>query len=551
MKNINNLKYISQKEIKEVIHSYIEKELNSSELISTLSPATINIIENLAAGASSFMIYHSMMMKNERFLSTAVLESSIFSLAKDYSYNMSRAVSPKLTLIYNGIDTIILKEGQTLGTYGDSNLIYTGDNVTIEKGDRIQVCLGKYYTITENIKLVDNALSYILRPNELLSIDNDQIKIYINKKKIEISKMVEDFAVWNSIVDFSISNIATKLMICDNQFKYGKFLIENDLIELKYLETNGYEGNIDVKKIEADKRFLVDTIDTLGVAPEPISKIRELAPLFYTTQRRMVNEKDHIYIASSNPHFKSVGYKKDGGKPLKVMIEVADTTKAFYSILIDQRPYTYVKKPTDTGADIIKGLMKLIKVNSQVETLMNKDAFILARDSRNDTEITLSDGITKHVVQENVKPSCCTVYLYYVKHNVTDDPIELTDEEENSVADFLEKYKFEGVRILLLPASKIAKEIKVKIKVKDVKYTDEVTRAVKEILSEYELKVHTEFLYGEMLARVAKIEIMDLETKDMVRPVEYILPNQEVFDIAQTPDNYIKFVNIDINYIKD
>ena len=44
---------------------------------------------------------------------------------------------------------------------------------------------------------------------------------------------------------------------------------------------------------------------------------------------------------------------------------------------------------------------------------------------------------------------------------------------------------------------------------------------------------------------------MDLETKDMVRPVEYILPNQEVFDIAQTPDNYIKFINVDINYIKD
>lgn len=551
MKQINNLRYISQKGIKAEIHKYIEKELNSNELIDTLSPATINIIENITAGATSFMIYHSMMMKNERFLSTAILESSVFNLAKDYSYNMSRAVCPKISLIYNSTETLVIKEGQSLGKIGyNSNLVYTGKNITIEKGDKITVCVGRFFSITNNVKLENNALNYILEPNELLSIDNDQVKIYINKKEAEISRLVEDFAVWNSIVDFSITNKATKLMVCDNQFKYGKYIIENDLVEIKYLETNGYTGDIDVRTIEADKRFLVDEILTLGVAPEPISKIRELAPLFYTTQRRMVTVKDHIYIATSNPHFKSVGYKKDGGKPLKVKIQVSDATKEFYTILIDQRPYTYVRKANDTKSDIVNGLIKLLSVNSQVEAIADTDAFIFARDSRNETEVDITEGMQKFILQENVKPPCCTVYLYYVMHDVIDDPISLTPEEENSVADFLEKYKFEGVRIILLPANKVSKDIKLSIKVTDARYAEEVTKRTKEILQSYELKVHKEFLYGEMLAQVAQIEVIDFETKELIKPVEFILPNQETFDIPDTADNYLKFASININYIK-
>ena len=152
--NINNLKYISQKEIKEQIHKFIERELDSNNLIQTLTPATVNIIENIAAGAASFMIYNSMMMKNERFLSTAILHSSIFNLARDYSYNMSRAVSPKLELIYNSTETKIIQEGESLGSYKGLDAIYFGKNITVEKGDKIQVSLGKVFKIKERAKLM-------------------------------------------------------------------------------------------------------------------------------------------------------------------------------------------------------------------------------------------------------------------------------------------------------------------------------------------------------------------------------------------------------------
>ena len=550
--NINNLKYISQKEIKEQIHKFIERELDSNNLIQTLTPATVNIIENIAAGAASFMIYNSMMMKNERFLSTAILHSSIFNLARDYSYNMSRAVSPKLELIYNSTETRIIQEGESLGSYKGLDAIYFGKNITVEKGDKVQVSLGKVFKIKERAKLTNESLIYQLEPSILESVDNEQIKLYVNKQPVEISKLVEDFAVWNSVVDFSSSNKATKLMVCDNQFKYGKYIFENDLIEIIYMETDGYINNFEMSELKIDEHFLVSKILTNGVKPEPIEKIREIAPLFYTTQRRMVNIKDHIYIATSNPYFKSVGYKKDAGIPLKVKIKVTDTTKATYVVYIDHIPYTYSKKGDDTKESITANIASLLNHNSQVSIAAEKEVInVTARDSRNETEVEVSESLEKLVTVENKKPPCCSVFLYYVMHNVVDNPITLTPAEEESVADFLEKYKFEGVRIILLPASKITKDIDLTISVTNAKYCNEITARIKEIIAQYELKVETEFLYGDMLAQIAQIEVIDVEDGEVKKPIQYILPNQETFDILPSPDNYIKFGNVTVNYTRD
>jgi len=552
--SIIDLKHIDYKTIKNDLYDYI-KTREDFENIEKALGSNLDMFLSVIAGYATYNSYKYKMLREETYIDTAKLDSSIFHLAKTFGFNIKRPFAPMIEVVYNDIPTIELSPGTILGNYDDYDIVYLGKLKIIEKGDKIPAYVGFFkeidYTPLKIIEYID------LQPEE--SAIHNEVWIKDNNGFNVITKSAEDYLVYNIPSDFSSSNISTNILLYDKDNYFGNLELENQNIKILYLETDGEMQDLDLERVKLDNRFYQHQILTKGARGHTIEEIRKQTPFYFQTLRRMVTAKDHKYILESIEFLKSVSVERDNGLPKVYKVSLNDSCIENDSLLNDVTLKINIYNRIHT-VKLVKGMtlaeiMTAIKDNIQSNRNINVNI-----DSQNNLIIDTKDGriindffidftgcnFNIEVIDDGKVPLCCTIKVYYIKQDTVDDPILLTDYEMAIISEKIYPYKMVGTKLLFIPAQPVKKDLSIKIRLTDYKYFEEVRLEVLNIVRSYELQLDKDFLYGEFLSRVANIEIYDTEEMKKVSPITYIEPNQEMFDININNKYYIKFENVEV-----
>lgn len=545
--NIISNDSISFEQIKANIEDYLKSLNNWEDIKDNLPASNMTIINELIAGFASYVSYKQKMFRDETYLTTAKLPSSIYNIAKTFGYYISRHTVPSVKIKYIGVPTKTMKAGDILGKYGNYDIIYFGKNIIIEKLDVIDVFIGIYSETEYTASFKDDSYSIDINPTYLTAIDDNRMQLFVNDIEQEISKDIEDYVVLQKAVDYSYDTSSTKLFISDRANTYGIVLEDGDMVKLKCLETDGNIENFVIDDISLNNEFLPVELNHDGSNGDDLDKIKRLSPLFYSTLRRMVTEKDHKYIAEANPMIKSASAERDLGTAYKISLDIqAPYINTTFQIIIAGTVYEVITDATYTkqminNAFILKASGNLLTFTTNENELLT----ITSVDSRYDTvNVTQSANIIQTVVDANVIPACCTVNIFYIKHDTIDEPSFMTMYEQREMANYLNNYKMAGLRIIMIPATVQYLSFKIKIKLTDPFYIDAVRKEILKVLSKYELVLDTPFDYGTMMVEVSKISFF--ENSSFVQPILSVIPNQTVFNVAPSKYNYMKFNEVEV-----
>ena len=97
----------SQSKIKADIISFINNNEKYKDFSTNFDSTTVNLFIDILSGYASWSAYKSAANRNETYLYSAVLDSSVFTKAREFGYNLSRAISPKIRVIYNSVDSAV------------------------------------------------------------------------------------------------------------------------------------------------------------------------------------------------------------------------------------------------------------------------------------------------------------------------------------------------------------------------------------------------------------------------------------------------------------
>ena len=545
--NIISNDSISFEQIKANIEDYLKSLNNWEDIKDNLPASNMTIINELIAGFASYVSYKQKMFRDETYLTTAKLPSSIYNIAKTFGYYISRHTVPSVKIKYIGVPTKTMKAGDILGKYGNYDIIYFGKNIIIEKLDVIDVFIGIYSETEYTASFKDDSYSIDINPTYLTAIDDNRMQLFVNDIEQEISKDIEDYVVLQKAVDYSYDTSSTKLFISDRANTYGIVLEDGDMVKLKCLETDGNIENFVIDDISLNNEFLPVELNHDGSNGDDLDKIKRLSPLFYSTLRRMVTEKDHKYIAEANPMIKSASAERDLGTAYKISLDIqAPYINTTFQIIIAGTVYEVITDATYTkqminNAFILKASGNLLTFTTNENELLT----ITSVDSRYDTvNVTQSANIIQTVVDANVIPACCTVNIFYIKHDTIDEPSFMTMYEQREMANYLNNYKMAGLRIIMIPATVQYLSFKIKIKLTDPFYIDAVRKEILKVLSKYELILDTPFDYGTMMVEVSKISFF--ENSSFVQPILSVIPNQTVFNVAPSKYDYMKFNEVEV-----
>ncbi len=532
---------VSFNEIKANVNNWISGLDNAAEIYSNIPASNMQFIVDLIAGYASYDNMKRVAESNQTYISEATRSSSIFKIARAFGYNINRYTAPTIQVKYNDIPTITLSNGQSLGNIGTIDIIYWGDDKVIEKGDVITLVLGHYHTEVHQVDSSTDIVEYSVSPINLEAIDNNKIAVLVDSTRATLTKDIEAYIIHNSIIDWSDTRSTTTLSIADRSHKYGAEV--DQTVTIEWIETNG-PMTITQQDLELDSRFIYLSTSHAGTTGDSDDKIKRMAPLYYSTQRRMVSRLDHRYIIESNVMIKSCYPDVDPGEPevVKFTVKPGDPSGITYTLQLGAYTHTYTGHTGDSSTDIINGLLKTISNQGDI-TIQSTTSDSMTLEF-NDTLIAPSYNagtqFTATKIESWVRPRCCTMNVYYVKNDTVDQyPKVFTQQELLALSDFLEVYKMVGYRIVFVPATAIVKELKLSLRVIDDKYWDRVVADINKIIASYELIVNKEFSYGELLARIGKIAyIIDGQR---IKPVEYIAPDQDMFDIDADDQKYIYF----------
>ena len=578
---------VSFKQIEADIDDYINHLDNAQEFKDRFPASNITLIKNLIAGFATSMLYKNHALRDETYLTTAKLSSSVYQIARTFGYDIKRYNAPTVQLQYLGVPTkrnII--SGTIFGYWGDYELVYFGEDRILEKLDKITVYVGKLVSKKIKVQYEDNRFSIRLDPTLLESIDDQHVEIYQNDKRIETKKDVEDYVIKNGVVDFSYDPYSTELLIADKEFKYGLHnLNAAEDIELRYLETNGYAPSLTLTDLQINNNdlFVAYDIQSYGTKGQTIEHMRKLAPLFYSTQRRMVTVSDHKWVIEAHSYIRSAEAVRDDGVQKEQQLRVSGTLLVKGTVIklsINKKDYEIeltADKPEDNLSIIRKAIASnphvkiskaglIYKLDPQTNKATEEVDYayfnLIDRESRDPSELTGLENIENRITKPGVKPGCCTVNIYYVKYNTVEDPIVLTSFEKLELSEYINYYKMITTRIVLIPATVIKKELNLAIDLVSGRYYDEVVSKIREMLVPYELTLNTPFVYSQFLTEAAQIQVLGPDGH-MIHPIKSIVPLGEVKDLDEdkTPDyvsdmdepgyldKYLKFTKVNITLV--
>ncbi len=541
--------------VKNDLKKWIQSLENYEQIKDQLDASNLTLIEDLMAGFASYLVQKQNAKRAETYLSQAGLPSSVYEIASTFGYSINRYLAPSIKIKYNDVPTITLKSGDVLGTYKGYDIVYFGANKVIEKLDLIDVYIGTYVDKEVTVSFSDGTFILSLDPEELKSIDRERMRCFLNDIEQVISRDIEDYVVFNEVADFSISPFTSKLFVSDIDSGYGITAADGAPFRVEYLETDGKIDVINLDDVTLNERYLTVEVNSNGSLGDSISKIKRLAPLLYSTLRRMVTEKDHSYIAESYPLIASAAAERDLGTPQKDSFELnGDYTSDTFEITVQGATYSYEGQGGDTKASATEALYDILVqfdnplINVEHDT--DNDLIIIeSEDARNTSYEVSASNVDIVSIEENIPPACCTVYIYYVSEETVDTPVVLSTFERISFSNYLNVYKMVGLRLILTPASVENFELNINIKLTDSDYYDDVVDKIKTtILNKTELLLNTGFDYGKFLVDVSNIVLLDEDGAEF-KPVVSVVPNQTVYNIDPSNYRYIKFNPLTITLV--
>lgn len=413
----------------------------------------------------------------------------------------------------------------------------------------------------------------VLTINDMLGLTNARLgtQVYVADNKTYYALINKDYStiqsweviltpanviseeVAGSALDHSLDMYSTSIFLANRNYYQGLYANLSDLISISWIETDGYRKISTTEQLTMEETYNAMTlysVDSFGTNGDDLSRIKILAPLYYSTLRRAVTESDHKYILEANEYLKSVEVEKDKGLPEEGTITFNSTAVGkLYQIhlgTLQLIEYTTIAGDTTTPANGIMTIQEKLKyliestalatvtINGTTLHIKTADGVYLSGYSTN-TNLTYTKTV------ESIKPACCTINAYYIKHDTTDSPIELTQVEQAFLSMYMLKYKMVGSTIRMIPATKSSYSIKIQVRIKNPSLYDITYQEILKLLSAYELTLNTTFIYGKFLADVAKIEVDPTQSGYPIKPIDFVLPDQTAFDIMPSKSSYIKF----------
>jgi hypothetical protein len=283
------------------------------------------ILELFSSQLSSILskkAYYINQVKNENYIQTAQQPDNKYYLAKSFGYRINRYGSSKIKLTYQDLgngsspESLALKYGDVVGTYLDEDIIYIGKERVVERGDVLEFSIGKSKSIRDTFTFSDDdsLIKIKIFPEELKSVDNDEIKIFINGNYIELSKDLENFIIKDNIIDYSDSNVVSEIYVFEYSSLYGKRVTPEDIYEVRWIETNGKKDLFDEGKMKYLKtgQFNFHSTMSLGYNCDTLEKLSYLPIFYYKTMRRAVTDDDYKWILLAYPLFSDMSiFSKD------------------------------------------------------------------------------------------------------------------------------------------------------------------------------------------------------------------------------------------------
>jgi len=282
----------------------------------------LSLFASQLASILSKKAYYFNAIKNENFLQTAQQPDNKYYLAKSFGYRINRYGAPKIRMKYQDLNSgekpksLPLSFGDVVGSIGEFEIIYIGEDILAERGDILEFAIGKSKKYSNSFVFDDDETLVTLNifPESLKSVDNEEIKLFVNGELKKLSNDLENFIIKKAPVDFSDSNIATKLYIHEYSSLYGLKVTPEDKYEVKWVETDGKIEQFDQSTIVLleDRQFSFIEVMSLGHECDSLEKLSYLPIFYYKTMRRAVTDDDYKYILLQYPLLKSLNiYSKD------------------------------------------------------------------------------------------------------------------------------------------------------------------------------------------------------------------------------------------------
>jgi len=299
-------------DIKDDLEEYINNNKETYKILDSYEGSAKTLIVNLFAGFASFLSYKYTVLRSESYLYSAKMKSSIYLLARHFGYRINRNVAPTIRFKYIGNEPFAIQSGFVFAKYrykGDViSVVYFGDAQLINYNDFIDGHIGIYNVISGDFTSYNFNETVVIpttKKRQDSTVDNGHIRIFINNVQSEISDNLEDFILREKIIDHTAINDSSELWICDKNNKYGCQISKYDNYRIEYIESFGYiptlNADIEDNLLEIEKPFVFSSIQGYGLNQDTLSKIKEIATLYYTSLRRMVTFSDHEIITRSYP----------------------------------------------------------------------------------------------------------------------------------------------------------------------------------------------------------------------------------------------------------
>ena len=300
-------------EIREAAVDIIKQNRSEYPVLSSYPNDISNQILDVLSGLVTLNNYKYQKLKDETYIHTAVMRSSVLARARELSYNVHRKSCPIVTATTN--KDMRLNKGNVVGKLTDNGveypIIYFGDDLFFSEGSEVELCVGFYNEFLINVSDTDytKRVSFNIEPDtENLQVDDIHYTLYKNKEhKIHITKIAEDYTTLQYATEFTTDRYGIDVWVGEHNenARYGVQVTAGDTLTLKYIETTGKMDNL--HNIIIDKGYdLIPELGNLkatfiGYNEERTEKVARLAPLLYSTAKRAVTLKDHEVIANTFP----------------------------------------------------------------------------------------------------------------------------------------------------------------------------------------------------------------------------------------------------------
>jgi len=325
---LNNLDFSN---IKTALKDYMRAETDFTDY--DFEGSALSQLLDVLAYNTYYTAFNTNMVVNELFLDSASLRDNVVSLAKQLGYTPKSVTASKASLNFNiaipnnAPDTVVLKKGSGFLT----NLDETSYQFVATKDYRAEVANNlAVFTDVELVEgtLVNSSTAYssavkgqrFLIENSNVDINTLTVRVFDNVN----SSINNEFKKADNILDPTINKSSRVYFVNeieDENYEVifgddilGKKLENGNIVEMSYVVTHG-------KEVNGAKSFtfggvLSDGTNTLSIPHtvknistvakayggediESISKIKYLAPKFFSSQNRAVTSSDYEVIVQN------------------------------------------------------------------------------------------------------------------------------------------------------------------------------------------------------------------------------------------------------------